>query len=945
MLGVLSILDAATNELASLINRLDLEATPASTAQGSPLRPLHGSPSIASLGKPGDDSPLKAKKHILEKTRDAPVLAKQSSFASVNSLRPYGQTIRVTSNPAAPPTRQQAAGVEARRMRIGQQIAPWRDLEWQVSPRKGPAAQGTVKPFRPTHRRNVTPGPEDLAFGSALQPLKPLAKQREASVESLPSADSTPVPAPQNPAVPSSQTFGSGAPVSKLGKSPSADLGYDDAAPPSPSPPTKRLSKQAKKLSVLSVICDTGATLSPESLKNLGLTGTLGGPEPDVDDDDPDSDIPDELQAIMSGQSDDETTQSFEHLLTYKPRSRAPSPGMPPMAALPSPQDETKSESEEQQPVFRASLFDEEANQTDIDEGDGSASEDDTKKSFDFTGELRLLSESGGSDRRSFVEQLENAFRTPSDVSLGLELGADLFLKDAPPVRALPLEHREPPDEDMVPQSVTDSNASIFHPESSVEQSFRNSATSDTLERLLAQCEEDICRPYVGLRRSQSTMRSKESDGKLNTSFRFGSRLSISSSLEESSELKPQTLSDIIPPISHSRSPSHSSLMEGDSSVLKSIPGKAYENDSSVVDSIVTRAQAAAPAIPRRRLNSGSSSGGQARDSFNLSHSRPTSELSFKGFEAFDEVRRGFEFHPNRPSFYPPPGAPQPWHNKHESFYSFASVSSYGAALNSGAADPFGYAFSRPASISDETSFAMSSTVDDTFSFVRKTSQRRRVDSDASSFDLHPGAARGHYPPISLYNRSLGPLRRNDSGASMSSPAQSSIHSAHGSHTAWARHRQEPSGDSSFSDFSMANVARPGLGDKMFERADYGMPLAAIAASPTNSFFSEQDDVSRRYSDISEQGMSYDSIFDAQQRASITDSILEKTGMPTSYEASEDIFEFDLSRPGQAASPHIKQFRPVSMMSVASTHSGHSARKDEDTMITVSRILSHLGHW
>jgi hypothetical protein len=37
----------------------------------------------------------------------------------------------------------------------------------------------------------------------------------------------------------------------------------------------------------------------------------------------------------------------------------------------------------------------------------------DTKKSFDLTGELTKLNESGGSDRLSFVEQLENALRTP----------------------------------------------------------------------------------------------------------------------------------------------------------------------------------------------------------------------------------------------------------------------------------------------------------------------------------------------------------------------------------------------------------------------------------------------------------------------------------------------------------------------------------------------------
>ena len=45
---------------------------------------------------------------------------------------------------------------------------------------------------------------------------------------------------------------------------------------------------------------------------------------------------------------------------------------------------------------------------------DDISSDDETAKSFDFTGELRALNKSGDSDRTSFVEQLENAFPTPA---------------------------------------------------------------------------------------------------------------------------------------------------------------------------------------------------------------------------------------------------------------------------------------------------------------------------------------------------------------------------------------------------------------------------------------------------------------------------------------------------------------------------------------------------
>jgi hypothetical protein len=56
-------------------------------------------------------------------------------------------------------------------------------------------------------------------------------------------------------------------------------------------------------------------------------------------------------------------------------------------------------------------------------------SEDDTKKSFDFTDELKKMNESGGSDRLSFIERLENVFRTPAN----LRYDSDLQI-DAPPV-------------------------------------------------------------------------------------------------------------------------------------------------------------------------------------------------------------------------------------------------------------------------------------------------------------------------------------------------------------------------------------------------------------------------------------------------------------------------------------------------------------------------------
>lgn len=421
-----------------------------------------------------DDSPLKGRtKYTFNKNIDAPVLGGyRGATGSIASLKAYAETqlqLKAPAHPAVPPTRQQGLNPEAARRLIGQQIVPWSELDWQVSPKR-PAIR--PKGFRPTHKRSPTPSPE-VDIGPVFQPLRPPAKMRVSSVETIPSCGSTPIPA-LDTSDPSASTFGSETKrSSKIGFRPFDDLGDDESAPPSPSPPMRLKGRHSRKSSVLSVICDNGITLAPDALKSLGLGGTMGGPEPGVDSEDPDSDIPEELQAILAGQSDEECTPTFEETLSMKPHSLAASSGLHPLAALPEPESEPEPEFDSA-PIFRATLVDEEANQADIDEGDASASEDDTNgtsKSFDFTGELQKLSESGGSDRLSFVEQIETAFRTPARIDLGFELSQKLFVRNEspPPVPPLPAMYRRSPDEDLVPRSVSDQNSSTLDLEHSEE--------------------------------------------------------------------------------------------------------------------------------------------------------------------------------------------------------------------------------------------------------------------------------------------------------------------------------------------------------------------------------------------------------------------------------------------------------------------------------------------
>jgi hypothetical protein len=156
-----------------------------------------------------------------------------------------------------------------------------------------------------------------------------------------------------------------------------------------------------------------GMPLAREAKRVLGMGGTMGGSDAsgyeaqELDASDPDSDIPDELQVILAsgGHSPVDDTLSFRPPPVHD--GPLPSPGLPPHAPLPVPDLAiSASPPQIQLPVLNIQLIDDA-----MDESEGVLSEEDnTKNSFDWTGQLQMLNESGGSDRRSFVEQLENAF-------------------------------------------------------------------------------------------------------------------------------------------------------------------------------------------------------------------------------------------------------------------------------------------------------------------------------------------------------------------------------------------------------------------------------------------------------------------------------------------------------------------------------------------------------
>lgn len=899
MVGALSALDAATNELASLISRLDLEATP-----GTPV----GTPRLlpSSITLPGETPRPRSSPEVSNALPILPGKASQTSHTS------YLRSQEVATNTH----------------RYGQQIAPWPvspPKPLQVSPHDVVIASSACE--RPTT------GLKPSFVSRSLQPAKACKPTAVALVSSMPSLQER---SSTSVTIGSARKESSSIKFKPVSKKTSVDLLAENQIE---LPLSRTFCKVMSTLSLRAKGSEsslgpnsTGVPMSKEARKELGLAGTLGSSmssrnlEQSIDPDDPDSDIPNELQAILTG-GDAERVVDFEGTLSSlrpPPARQPPSPGLPPESPLPTPMVSQTSIILSSGPVTSTPWMGGEQ----IEDHDGSDSsslgENDTKRSFDFTGELKKLNESTATHRRSFVEQLESAFRTPAKYDLDRFGQFELEEMDIPPVPSIPLtSRRSVSNECDDPHEVVSASVPPLLPSPEIVVSKKpGGATS--------------LHTYSRDRVQESSVSSKSSYGKLDLNFKFG-RTPPSGRPTERSQL---TLSDIIPSPAYARSLSMTSLQE----------------DSPTQSSTVPQAMGAPLSYPSapRRANSDSGSKRPIHDDPRVntdnSHSRASSQTSFKGFDSFDEIRRGFEFVENRPSFYPPPSFDNR-RNQRDSMISIASVSSYGIVINPGLRDPFEYGYqSRPASGDMSAFMTMSTSIDDTFSFIRRHPRRKRVDSDSSSFyfrspgtSLVPRSLKNNFrrdsvmsiasmaPPVSIYNRSFGAHRRIDSFSSVGSgvPAYAAYGITGGNRSSWApSHRREMSADSVMSDLSV-HVSRPALGDKMLEsRHDYCLPLTSIAASPPESVTSAPSDAH-----IRRQG-SFDSIMDDVRQSYSRDSMMDQSNRRNS--AAESVF-------GRGRS-HVSRFpldqfnmndiRPFSLLSAEGD--SFDPKLEDDTMISVS---------
>jgi serine/arginine repetitive matrix protein 2 len=519
--------------------------------------------------------------------------------------------------------------------------------------------------------------------------------------------------------------------------------------------PRPRTTKESDSTLAKSSVGSERSARIPIASRRAGMRGTMGDDSmlAAEDSDGPDSDIPDELQMIIAGQSEDE--------------GALPSPGMPPTLPLPSLVQPAGLESAASPQVVVTSGSDY------SDEAETTMSEEElergSRKSFDFTAELGQL-KSGS--RNSFVEALVTAFKTPG--GSGMEVQLDLSLN--------PLANTSTVAEQ--PSAAVTGRETIRDEATTMEGPHSRTPT-------FAQYSQPV---------------NKKSSGQLNLDFRFGN--------------------------------SHDAVVPEPSNENRTANASSLSNFANTTFAIsfanLTDMYGGSSASHERNgslaLDSDTSSlhhAGQMETSRSRSHTRDDSEVS-QSMSSLGNILHSVSNDPfafnHSQSWSQSADASRTTDHAHETIDSIPSMSSVGQVISGGQEDPFDYdmlmrELDEASSMIEESSQGLERSV------ARRRRNRMSAESDRSSFYGRNSAA----PPVSYLNR------------------------AYGRHLG---HRPEQSVDSFNSDHSGQHMARPGLGDKMFQT---GIPLPSIMASPSNSEmsggqrFSYGEPSNNRHSYVSDQ--------------------------------------------------------------------------------------------
>ncbi|KAF8310977.1 hypothetical protein DL93DRAFT_2169362 [Clavulina sp. PMI_390] len=294
-------------------------------------------------------------------------------------------------------------------------------------------------------------------------------------------------------------------------------------------------------------------------------------------------------------------------------------------------------------------------------------------------------------------------------------------------------------------------------------------------------------------------------------------------------------------------------------------------------------------------------------------------------------------------------------HRHNDSVISIPSISSYGQIIKGGTRNPFGYASSFRTTYTHDASAdfdeSLSGYQNDLTEASGFSSGNRRRDSSHSTFYFRsrerppslplPPLPEGLQankrddsmtsiaPPVSFYNMTHRDHQRNrlSNDSSSSAPHAYGNFGATNERASWARPQSGISIDST-NDFSPPpNRDRPGIGDKMFSSAAQfgGVSLPSIVASPSAS-----------EAGSSFQGHGAMSVMDSpdNQRSSGDSDTFSKTGQEVS---DASIFDGPPSRSqasgGMLFGTHVGDQRRA--MSVYSTMSSSTNDREDDTMISM----------